>query len=97
MKEKNKGVVYFGDSFVVGLIGNNASGDLVSNIEKVCKEMSTKQVKSNIKKDVKFDFKKKGEKPVVTKDICQFTITGAGFKGDKIIEILTAASAEELD
>ena len=97
MKEKNKGVIYFGDTYVVGLIGNNACGDLVSNIEKVCKEMSSKAVKSNIKKDVKFDFKKKGEKPIVTKDICQFTITGAGFKAEKIIDILKAATAEELD
>jgi len=97
MKEKNKGVIYFSDNFVVGMIGNSDSGDLVTNLETCCKGMSSKPVKSNIKKEVKFDFKIKGKKPVVTKDICQFCITGAGFKEDKLLEILTGASAEELD
>ena len=32
--------------------------------------MSTKECKSNVKDDVKFDFKIKGQKPIITKDIC---------------------------
>jgi len=79
------------------MIGNNTVGDTVKAIEDVCKEMSSKQVKSNIKKDVKFDFKIKGQKPIVTKDVCQFNITGAGFKEEKLIEILKAANVTELE
>lgn len=97
MKEKNKGVIYFSDNFVVGMIGNSEAGDLVKNLESCCKEMSAKPVKANIKKEVKFDFKIKGKKPVVTKDICQFTITGSGFKDEKLLEILNGVSAQELD
>lgn len=50
--------------------------------------MSSKPVKNNKKDEVKFDFKIKGQKPIVTKAICQFNITGAGFKEEKIIETL---------
>ena len=44
------------------------------------------------KADVKFDFKIKGQKPVVTKEICQFSITGADFKEEDLVAVLTAAS-----
>lgn len=54
--------------------------------------MSSKPVKMTKKADVKFDFKIKGQKPIVTKEICQFNITGAGFKEDKIIEIIDRKS-----
>ena len=61
LKEKNKGVIFFGDSFVIGLIGNKSSDALVEALEKACKEMSkNKAVKTNKKADVKFDFKIKG-------------------------------------
>jgi len=59
--------------------------------------MSSKPVKMTKKADVKFDFKIKGQKPIVTKEICQFNITGAGFKEDKIIEIMKAHKVAELE
>jgi len=49
------------------------------------------------KADVKFDFKIKGQKPVVTKEICQFSITGADFKEEDLVAVLTAASYAALD
>jgi len=48
----------------------------VETIEKMCKEMSSKEVKSRTQDTVKFDFKEKGKKPVVTKGVCLFSITG---------------------
>lgn len=50
-----------------------------------------------IKSEVKFDFKIKGQKPVVTKKICQFSITGADFKEEDLVTVLTAASFAPLD
>lgn len=69
LKEKNKGVIFYGDNFVVGIIGNNTSEETVKALEEACKATSEK-VKCNMKKEVKFDFKIKGKKPVVTKEIC---------------------------
>lgn len=64
-KENNRGVVFFADTFVIGLIGNKTSDALINDIEAACKEMSkNKAVKTNKKNDVKFDFKIKGQKPV---------------------------------
>ena len=54
-------------------------------------------MKSNVKKDVKFDFKIKGQKPIVTKDVCQFNITGAGFKEEKLVAFLKDAKIAELE
>ena len=50
--------------------------------------MSSKPVKTAKKDEVKFDFKIKGQKPIVTNKICQFNITGADFKDEKVVEIL---------
>lgn len=73
---------------MLGLLGTNEQKDAVDKVEELCKQMSSKQVKSNKKAEVKFDFKIKGQKPVVTKDICQFSITGADFVPEKIGEVL---------
>ena len=59
--------------------------------------MSTKPVKMTKKGDVKFDFKIKGQKPIVTKEICQFNITGADFKEDKITEIMKKHNVVEME
>lgn len=97
LKEQGKGVVFFGDSFVFGLIGHNKCDDLLNEITEKCKEMSkTKEVKINKKDKVKFDFKIKGQKPIETKDICQFNITGGDFKPETIVEILTKHEFVEL-
>lgn len=81
----------------MGLIGNKDCDELVTKLEALCKEMSSKQVKVNKKADVKFDFKIKGQKAVVTKDICQFNITGADFKEDKILEIMQSYNVADID
>lgn len=57
--------------------------------------MSTKDVKTVKKTEVKFDFKEKGKKPVVTKDILNFSITGDGFDMEKIGKLLTEQGFEE--
>lgn len=59
--------------------------------------MSSKPVKNAVKNEVKFDFKIKGQKPVVTKDISQFSITGADFNVDKISEVLQRHGIVEME
>jgi len=65
LKEKNRGFVFIGKTFIIGLIGNKNQDALVTQLEASCKEMSkNKAVKTMKKNDVKFDFKIKGQKPV---------------------------------
>jgi hypothetical protein len=97
LKEKSRGLVFVGSNYILGLIGNKDSEEMIGKLEASCKEMSSKPVKMTKKADVKFDFKIKGQKPIVTKDICQFNITGADFKEEKIVEILSAYKVVELD
>lgn len=59
--------------------------------------MSTKDVKSRQQDQVKFDFKEKGRKPVVTKGILQFSITGQDFNLEKLAETLKTQGAHDLD
>jgi len=40
LKELNRGIIFYSDSFVIGLVGNNTSGEVVKEIEAACKEMS---------------------------------------------------------
>mmetsp|Transcript_3506 Transcript_3506/g.5264 ORF Transcript_3506/g.5264 Transcript_3506/m.5264 type:complete len:262 (-) Transcript_3506:30-815(-) len=97
LKETGKGIVFVGSNFVLGLVGDSEHGALVDDIEAVCKEMSSKPVKALKKADVKFDFKIKGKKPVVTKGVCQFNVTGADFKADKIEAVFAKHSIKELE
>jgi len=60
LKTQEKGLIFVGNTFVMGLIGNSSSGELVDKLEALCKKMSKKQVKVAKKTDVKFDFKIKG-------------------------------------
>jgi len=61
LKEKNRGIVFIGETFVVGLIGNMNHDALHAALEASCKEMSkNKPVKGAKKNEVKFDFKIKG-------------------------------------
>jgi len=97
LKEHGKGVIYFGNTFVFGLVGTKDCKQLVADFETACKGSSTKPVKANVKDNVKFDFKIKGQKPVVTKDICQFNITGAGFSEEALVAILQKAGYVSMD
>lgn len=51
----------------------------------------------NQRDQVKFDFKEKGKKPIITKGICMFSITGQGFNLDKLSETLQTAGFNELE
>ena len=83
---------------MIGLIGNKNHDALITELEASCKTMSTnKAVKSIKKNNVKFDFKIKGQKPVQTKEITMFNITGADFKSETLTEILTKVGAHTLD
>lgn len=97
LKEQGKGCIYFGNNFVFGLVGLKDCKQLVTELEAACKKSSTKPVKVNLKADVKFDFKIKGQKPVVTKEICQFNITGADFKEEDLLELLTKSGYKSLE
>jgi len=97
LKDKQKGVIFIGSGFVLGLLGDNQCKPLVSSLEEACKSMSSKPVKNTVKDEVKFDFKVKGQKPIVTKDICLFNITGADFKEDKLVEILKQHKFNEME
>lgn len=96
LQKAGKGVVFIGDTFVLGLLGSPALLE-VAAVEAVCKEGSSKEVKSRQQDQVKFDFKEKGKKPVVTKGVCQFSITGADFNIGKIAELLAGKGAVELE
>ena len=89
-------MVFVGDSFVVGLLGKKGMFELEA-LEKLCKETSTKEVKCRQQDQVKFDFKEKGKKPVLTKGICQFAITGSEFSVDKITELLKSLGLTQLE
>lgn len=52
--------MFYGDNFILGLIGLDKQEDLIKDLEKVCTEMSSKPVKTAKKDEVKFDFKIKG-------------------------------------
>ena len=54
-------------------------------------------MKSGVKDEVKFDFKIKGQKPIITKDICQFNITGQDLKEDKLVEVLKKFGYKEME
>ena len=88
--------MFVGSSFVVGLLGNPALLEVPAIVE-LCKESSSKEVKARTQDQVKFDFKEKGKKPVVTKDVCQFAITGQDFNISRISELLKVKGATELD
>jgi hypothetical protein len=59
--------------------------------------MSTKEVKSRNLDQVKFDAKEKGKKPVVTKGVSQFSITGQDFNLEKLGELFKSLGLTELE
>ena len=71
LKESGRGIIFFGETFVFGLIGHNKNDDLLKDLDEACKGMSQKKpVKCSKKDKVKFDFKIKGQKPIETKEVC---------------------------
>jgi hypothetical protein len=96
IQQLGKGVVFISDSYVMGLLGDPKMLDLPSVVE-IAKGMATKEVKMNQRDQVKFDFKEKGKKPITTKGVCMFSITGAGFNIEKLAETLQTAGFGELE
>jgi len=96
LQRLGKGLVFVGESYVVGLLGKPELLT-VAEVEAECKAKSSKEVKARSSDTVKFDFKEKGKKPVVTKGVCQFAITGADFNVARIAELLKAKGASELE
>jgi len=96
LQRLGKGLVFVGESYVVGLLGKPELLT-VTEVEAECKAKSSKEVKARTSDTVKFDFKEKGKKPVVTKGVCQFAITGADFNVARIAELLKAKGASELE
>lgn len=80
----------------MGLLGDPKLLDL-NALQEIVKGMTTKEIKMNQRDQVKFDFKEKGKKPVITKGICMFSITGQGFNLDKLSETLQTAGFNELE
>jgi len=72
-----------GGNFVVGLLGKADMLDPKA-IEEECKKQAKKEVKMRSTDTVKFDFKVKGQKPVETKGVCQFSIAGADLNQDQL-------------
>jgi len=85
-KEKGKGVVFFGSSFVVGLMGDKEMVKL-DIIEEQCAAMSSKPIKKMVKDKVSFKFKEKGKKPINASGVASFMITGADFDTGRLTEL----------
>lgn len=97
LKTQEKGVIFSGENFIIGLLGKE-NKELVKELEALCNEMSkNKQVKVAEKDKVSFDFKIKGQKPVVTTGITQFSITGGDFNPDKIYKVLEKHKIKEME
>ena len=98
LKGKGKGVIFFSPNIVTGILG--APGDFdFAEFETFIKEgQDADKVKVDKKTDVSFkDKSKKKSKPVKTKDILYFKITGAEIKLDKVEEYLTSKNFVFLD
>jgi len=48
IQKREKGIVFIGSNYVLGLLGNPALIQ-IGEIEKLCKDHSTKDVKSNVR------------------------------------------------
>lgn len=81
---------------MIGLLGKPDLLNLEA-LEKICKEMSSKEVKVQQRKEVKFQTKTKGAKPIVTKDIVLVSITGENFNLNTLSQVLADSNGQLLD
>lgn len=95
-KEQGKGIAFIGSNFVCGLFGDPTQIKL-EELEAETKAHSSKPTKVMNKDSVTFKFKEKGKKPVNTKGISQFMISGADFKVDRLSEILASQGLVEME
>lgn len=91
-----KGIAFVGSNFVVGLFGTTDALKF-EELEKICKDQSTKPIKVMKKDNVSFKFKEKGKKPINVKGVLQFMISGADFNVEKIAEWCSVEGLKEMD
>ena len=95
LKERGKGIVFVGKSFIMGTLGDPASLDLGA-LEGAAKEMSKKGVKTKSSDQVVYDKKEKGVPKVTTKGIKNFSMTGDDIKEEVIAKVLEEAGFVEV-
>lgn len=95
-KAQEKGIVFIGSTYIVGLFGNPASVN-IADLEKTAGELSSKPVKGMKKDNVQFKFKEKGKKPIDVKGILQFQFTGQDFQVEKLCEYFTVHGLKEME
>ena len=95
-KSQEKGIIFVGKTFVVGLFGDPTKIQLPI-IEEQCAAMSTKPIKKNIKDKVSFKFKEKGKKPINATGVASFMITGADFDVGRLVELFENQQIISLD
>lgn len=95
-KNKKKNVVFVNQSWCCGLLGDPTSVDFDA-LAKKCVELSSASKVRIQMKQVKFDHKIKGQKPVVTKDVFLFMITNENLNVEKLVEDLSTMGYKEME
>lgn len=49
LKKQNKGIIFTGSNFIIGLVGDLEKKEMITDLEKLCKDLSSKQVKTALK------------------------------------------------
>jgi len=68
----------------------------MADLEKVARELSSKEPKVIQKNKVTWKYADKKKKPLNVSGVCDFMITGADYNYSKIAEFLTGCGAEEI-
>jgi len=95
-KEKKKNLMFVNQNYVAGLLGDPTSVKF-DEISKKCAELSTTSKVCIQMKQVKFDHKIKGQKPVVTKDVFLFMIANKNLNVEKLVEDLIHMGHKEME
>ncbi len=98
LKEKGKGVVFYSPNIVTGLLGAPSDFDFAEFETFISEGQDPEKVKIERKTEVSFKDKSvKKSKPVKTKDILQFKVTGVDLKLEKMNEHFTGKNFVFLD
>jgi len=95
-KEKKKNLVFINQNYVGGLLGDPTSVKFDEIVKKVAELSATSKVCIQMKQ-VKFDHKIKGQKPVVTKDVFLFMIANKNLNVEKLVEDLVHMGHKEME
>ena len=92
LKEAGKGVIFIGDSFIFGLLGDK---DMV-NLEELQELLGSTNEKVVVKKSDKVSYKVKGQKKATqVKDVLQLSIPGLRFEKEDIIKYFVDREYEQ--